>query len=136
MNKKSIVAIYAVAVCFISVASAIVCATTAIYNVVEITNPKFTMSSYDYNPHQNNESFLEYKLKSYPKDYDNPYRAMSEDKLTAARERSFQMMLDHERRSGQQSLLRCLIVIMVLALTFWGHWTIARKATGGGAAAE
>ena len=125
--KRSIVEIYAMAVCFICAAVSAVSVTVGVYNVVEIANPEFTMSSFEYLPHQNNEAFLEYKLTVIPEKYGNPYEHMSHQELTSARERSFRTALEKERRNASQGLLRCLIVIGVLALIFAVHWRIGKR---------
>ncbi len=125
--KKSIVEIYAMAVCFICAAISAISITIGIHNVVQIADPEFTMSAYEYSMHRDNESFLELKLMDIPKEYNNPYRDMSQQELTAARERSLRAALERERRNGQQSLLRCLIVVAVLSLMFWLHWILAKR---------
>ena len=126
--KKSLIEIYALAVCFICAVIFSIFVSVGIYSIFEVTNPEFTMAPYDHTPHSNNEKFLEHKLSSIPKDYDNPYKNMSQQQLTEARERSFQLALEKERRGGRQSLLQTLIAAFVLTLMFGIHWTIAKKA--------
>lgn len=126
--KKSLIEIYALAVCFVCAAVFTIFVSIGIYSVFEITNPEFTMSSYEYDRHYNNERFLEHKLSTLSKDHDTPYATMSQAELTAARERSFQAALDKERRSGRQSVARALIAVLMLSLMFGIHWVIAKRA--------
>ncbi len=46
--KKSILEIYALAVCFAAIVCSAIALGFAIYNVIEIMNPEFTMSAHEY----------------------------------------------------------------------------------------
>lgn len=149
--KKTILEIYALAVCF----ATIVCATTALgfalWDVVQIAKPDFTVNGYVYEQHQDNESFRPYNDCS--KSADDPAaeaaraaadaaaaaadgeaaagakcRKYTAAELTAKREASWAKALRAEQREGFQSLLRCLIVILLDILVFIPHWIIARRA--------
>ncbi len=64
--KKSRLELYALAVCFIIVVCFVVAIGVAIYDIVKITAPEFTLSSYEYRRHQNNAEFW----RSYRCGYD------------------------------------------------------------------
>jgi hypothetical protein len=56
--KKSIVEIYALAVCFATIVCFVISLGIGLYDIVEITNPEFTMKSYAYEKHQTNDALL------------------------------------------------------------------------------
>ena len=125
--KRTVVEIYALAVCFICAAVFTIFISVGLYSVLEITHPEFTMSSHDYGEHYSNEKFLEKKLR-LAQENESLYSGMSPAELTAARKRSFESALEQERRSGQQSLVQSLITVFVLLLMFGMHWLIAQRA--------
>jgi hypothetical protein len=55
--KKSILEIYALAVCFFTVACFVVASGIALYNLIQVVNPEFSLDSQQYNQHQTNDIF-------------------------------------------------------------------------------
>jgi hypothetical protein len=55
--KKSLLEIYALAVCFVTIVCFVVAIGIAIYDIIQIANPEFTMKSHEYNKHQSNDAF-------------------------------------------------------------------------------
>ena len=56
--KKTIIEIYALAVCFVAVICLVISLGIGLYDLVEISNPEFTISSHEYKKYQTNESFM------------------------------------------------------------------------------
>ncbi len=125
--KKSVLEIYAMSVCFATVVCLLITLGIASYNVIQILNPEFTLSSYEYNRYQTNDSFWEGGPSSYRVDRNENQRP-SEEALTQKRLESYQRAMAGEARDGFQSLVKSIIVI-VLDIVFLGiHWRIARRA--------
>lgn len=119
--KKSILEIYALAVCFVTVVCFVITLGIAGHSILRIAKPDFTLDSWQYTQHQTNDAFWnrpDEKRKERP----------SEPELTKQREASYAMALSSEQRGGTQTLVNCLIVILINAVVFAFHWVIARRA--------
>lgn len=127
--KKSILEIYALAVCFVTVVCFVVALGIATYSILEIAKPEFTINSWEYVRHQTNDAYWngcsggrycgpEEKKKERP----------SEPELTKQREESFARDLSNEQRDGSQTLVKCLIVLLIDAAVFSLHWLVSRRA--------
>lgn len=124
--KRTIVEIYALAVCFTAIVCFVISLGIGIYDIVQIANPGFTLSSCEYNRHQTNDAFWSDHC-NYAKDDDKRIRPQ-EDELTRTREESLQRALKAEQRDASQSVIRVLIIISINALVFLIHWLIAKRA--------
>ncbi|MYM87089.1 hypothetical protein GTP91_07830 [Rugamonas sp. FT82W] len=127
--KKSILEIYALAVCFVTVVCFVVALGIATYSVLEIAKPDFTLSSWQYNQHQTNEAFwngcgTNRYCGSEEKQKDRP----SEADLTKKRRESYERILVSEQRDGFQALVKCLIIMLIDLVVFGFHWVLARRA--------
>ncbi len=125
--KKSLLEIYALAVCFATIVCFVISLGIGIYDLVEITNPEFTLSSYEFKRHQTNDAFWKSCSSSWRK-HDKERTRPPEDELTKQRENSFQRALKAEKRDAFQSLTQIVIILIVNALVFLIHWRLARRA--------
>jgi hypothetical protein len=125
--KKSILEIYALAVCFATVVCFVVAAGIAIYNTIEIINPEFTLNAHEYSRHQSNDAFWKDCDNNYDTDKKENKRPPGEE-LTKRRVESYQQALKSERRAAFQSLTKTVIVIILDIIFFVAHWRIARRA--------
>ena len=55
--KKSILGIYALAVCFVALGCFVIALGIGVYDLIQIANPEFTLNPYEYERHQSNEAF-------------------------------------------------------------------------------
>ena len=55
--KKSILEIYALAVCFVALVCFVIALGIGVYDLIQIANPVFTINAYEYDRHQSNEAF-------------------------------------------------------------------------------
>lgn len=119
--KKSLLEIYALAVCFVTLICFAVSLGIGIYDVLEMTAPKFTLKSSDFERHKTNEAFTrgwkEEKRKKY-----------TEEEIVNLREESYQVALTKEKRDAAQSLIRIIIIIIIDIVLFVIHWKIAKRA--------
>jgi hypothetical protein len=126
--KKTILEVYALAVCFITVTCLVVCLAIAGYSLIQIEKPDFTINSYTFDQYQSNDA--------YWKDCGTRYCEMNEAKtprpgeaeLKQQRSEAFSRVLISERRDGLQTLVKTLIVMLVAACAFYFHWIIAKRA--------
>ena len=118
--KRGLVEIYALAVCFVTLVCFVIALGIGIYDIIQIVNPEFTLSSYTYDRHLSNEAFL----KNWPEDKPRPQG----EELTRLRKESYQAALRSEKRSAIQSLTMVFIVILVDLVVYIIHWYAARRA--------
>jgi hypothetical protein len=63
--KKSLLEIYALAVCFATIVCFVISLGVALYKIVEIINPEFTMNSYEYKRYQSNDAYWQSRIDYY-----------------------------------------------------------------------
>jgi len=128
--KKSIVEIYALAVCFATIGCFVIALGVAIFDVIQIANPEFTLSSHEYNRHQSNDQYIEFGRNS-PDQYDNDKKdkkGPSDEELTKRRLESYRQVIQAERRDAFQGITKALIIMIIGVVFFIAHWRIARRA--------
>lgn len=127
--KKTILEVYALAVCFVSIICFVVCLGVAGYSFVQIAKPDFTMRSYDFDHYQSNDTYWKMKEgRGGCSKEDKPTIRPSESELTKQRTEAFSLEKASEQRDGEQTLVKTLIIMLVDALAFLIHWRIARSA--------
>ena len=126
--KRNLLEIYALAVCFFTVACFVVVAGIGIYDIVQIADPEFTLNSYLYDQYQSNDEYRRHQAAA-----DQRLETLSEDELTKHREAAYARALKSERHDGQQSLLRMLIIMLVDTIAFVIHWRLAKRVRESGA---
>jgi hypothetical protein len=124
--KKSILEIYALAVCFATIVCFVVALGVALYDVIQIANPEFTLSSYEYNRHQSNDAFWNNCSQYDSKDKDK--KRPPEDELTKRRMEGYRQAVQSERRNAFQGITMASIIILIDIVFFVVHWRIARRA--------
>ena len=129
--KKTILEIYALAVCFFTVACFVIVLGVAIYDVVQISNPGFTLNRYLDERFQSNEAFRLAPGAVQGND-EAQRRALSEEEVTKRREAAYTQALRAEKHDGEQSLLRMVIIMFIDAIAFFIHWRIAKRARQSG----
>jgi len=124
--KKSILEIYALAVCFATVVCFVIALGVALFDVIQIANPEFTLNSQEYNRHQSNDAFWNNcgQYDSGKKDKKRP----TGEELTKRRLESYRQVLQSERRDAFQGITKALIIIIIDIVFFLAHWRIARRA--------
>lgn len=91
------------------------------WDVVQIAAPSFTMGSWEYERHQSDEVFRR-SLERRGSDEE-----LAPEEVPRRREESFRSALRAQRRSGVQSLVMVLIVLLVDAVLFAWHWRLGRR---------
>jgi hypothetical protein len=122
--KKTILEIYALAVCFFTVTCFAITLGIAIYDVIQVVYPSFTINNYKFEQHQSNEAFRNQLGSCGNKDKEP---LLSEAEVTKKREESWALALRSERHEGAQSLVSMLIILFVSAIVFLIHWRIAQR---------
>lgn len=120
--KRSMLEIYALAVCFVTVTCFAIVTGIAIYDVVQIAAPEITLHSGQYERHQSNAAFR----NSYHPD-PKAIAALPEEEITKRRQESYVSTLNAERRDGWQSLLRMAIIMLIDVVFFVVHWQLAKR---------
>ncbi len=118
--KKSLLDVYALAVCFVTIVCFAVALGIGLYDLVELSNPEFTLSSHMFERHESNEAFV----RHWSKDKKRP----SEEEITKPREESYRIELRKEQRSALQSLVQVVIIMVIDVVVFFLHWRLAKHA--------
>lgn len=122
--KKSLLEIYALAVCFVTIICFAVALGVGMYDFLEMAKPELTLKSYQYQKHQTNEAFT----RSWSKKKRRP----GEKEITRIREKSYEVALEAERRDAVQSFIRVLIIMIIDLVIFLIHWRLGQRARGSG----
>lgn len=131
--RKTIIEIYALAVCFFSVACLVITLGIALYDLVGIAAPAFTLDTRDYERHQSDQAFLEsggttthiVRVEGGER-REEITSATDSANLPKKREESFQRALKAEQRSAGQSLVRSTIIMIIASIVFMIHWRLAK----------
>jgi hypothetical protein len=111
---RSLIQVYALAVCFATLMCFVVALGVGMYDVLQIAAPSFTLESYQ--PYQSNDVFVQF----FPDKKERP-----EGEITALREQALRDALHFEQRSAVQSGAFVLIILAINAGVFLVHWRIA-----------
>ncbi|MCJ7603021.1 MAG: hypothetical protein MUO63_16170 [Desulfobulbaceae bacterium] len=125
--NKSLLEIYALAVCFATIVCFVISLGVAIYSIVEIINPEFTMNSYEYKRYQNNDAYWLRRVDDY-RNKEKEMQRPSEDELTKQRTEGYRLAVISEKHDGYQGLTKTGIIILINILVFFIHWRIAQRA--------
>ena len=129
--KKTVVELYALAVCFVAVVCFVVAAGMALYAVVGVANPGFTLNAWIHRQHQTNDEFFNASgMPAFPGQRAEGRVRPPEPELTRQRGASYRLALDNERRESIQTLVKTAIVMVLDVLVFVAHWALARRARG------
>lgn len=112
---RSLIQLYALSVCFASLMCLVVALGLAMYDLVRISAPGFTVQ--EYMLWHSDEHFLMY----HPDKKDLPPAERA-----ALREEYRQSALSAERRSAQQRFVFESIIILIDIVVYAVHWRIAR----------
>ena len=113
--KRNVLEIYALAVCFFTVAFFIVTLGLAAWHVVELAVPKFTMAANIYQHHQSDEAYRDWLITTHSGSEKQSYVPPQGVTLTAAREKSLNEELSNERRRASQDLIKiCFFSVSTL----------------------
>ena len=118
--KKTLLEIYALAVCFVAIICAAIMLGIGAYDVVEMSKPEMTLRSWDYQRYQTNEGFT----RDWPAGKEIPDDA----KVTALRQEGYRVAVKAEQRDAVQSMVRVFIILLIDGLIFFAHWRLARRA--------
>ncbi len=127
--KKTILEIYALAVCFFTIACFVITLGLLIWNFVEVATPEFTISSRDYECHQTDGAYKDCFSGQYQyTKSENPEIFPSGEELTKSRKSAYAQVIKSEQRNATQGIVQKLIIIIIDLLVFFAHWVLARKA--------
>jgi hypothetical protein len=124
--KKSLLEIYALAVCFATIVCFVISLGVAIYSIIEIINPEFTMNSYEYKRYQSNDAYWLSRVDDW-RNKEKEMQRPSEDELTKQRTEGYRLAVIAEKRDGYQGITKTAIVILINIVVFFIHWRIAKR---------
>ena len=130
--KKTVLEVYAMAVCFVTVVCFVVASAIALYAVLGMARPEFTMPAHTYESFLSNDAYYQFYEGSrvarvFPgREKENAVRP-PEATLTRLRTEAFARAVLMEARDNTQTLVKSLLVMLVDALVFAAHWMLARR---------
>jgi hypothetical protein len=113
--RRSVIQIYALAVCFATVMCLVVSLGIGLYDGVRIAFPAFTLSGW-----QGYESNSQYVV-FWPDKKDLP-----DEQITKLREAAYRDALAGERQGATQSLVFVSIILAIDIVVYVAHWRMAR----------
>ncbi|HWQ94572.1 MAG TPA: hypothetical protein VN418_03605 [Gammaproteobacteria bacterium] len=126
--KKSILEVYALAVCFVTVICFVIASGIGLYSIIGIANPEFTLPAWVYERHQSNDAFWRMNAPlPMPGSGRETKPRPPEDELTQQRQASYALAIKSEQRGSVQTLTKAGIVIFIDLIIFGAHWRIARR---------
>ena len=126
--KKSILEVYALAVCFVTVVCFVIASGIGLYSIVGIANPEFTLPAWMYERHQSNDAFWQMNAPLPMPGSERETRPRpSEAELTQQRQVSYVLAIKSEQRGSLQTLTKAAIVIFIDLIIFGAHWRVARR---------
>jgi hypothetical protein len=126
LRMKSKLEIYALCVCFAAMVCLVISGGIAGYSIFEIVTPELTLRAYEYDKYQTNDAYWKSKILCSKDEKSNI--KPNEEELTKQRLETFAIEISGERREGFQSLIRCVMFLLVAGITLVIHWKIAQKA--------
>ncbi len=99
----------------------------ALYSIVGIASPEFTMNSYTYSRYQSNDDYWLSRVEKYL-DKRKRINRPSEDELTKQRQEGYRLAAISERRDSFQTLAKAIIILIINLVVFFIHWRIAGRA--------
>jgi hypothetical protein len=122
--KRSALEVYALAVCFFTVACFVVTFGIGLYDVVQIAAPEFAA------PPVWDEPMMRPPVAKGDTTVVLPSEAELEEMRRSRRESS----IENEKRRAQQSLVQMAIIVAIDIGIFMAHWKLAQKARANAAA--
>ena len=119
--RKTILEVYSLSVCFVTILCFAITLGVALYDVVQFTAPKFSLSSWDVEKHQSNESYT----KCWNDEKREKY---SDEEITNLRTESYLSTISSEKRDAIHSFIMSCIIILIDIIIFFVHWKVAQKA--------
>lgn len=118
--KRTVLEIYALLVCLISVLFIIVNLHEVLFGAVKLVNPAMAVSEYEQKQYLSNKTYTEKwnekKLKGY-----------TEEQITKIREDDYNSLLKVKRNTEKTRLVRAALYLIIASAFFAGHWSLARK---------
>jgi len=127
--KSKLWIIYPAIVCAMCMLVVLFSGSVFLYNIIKVSFPSYTISSYEYRKFRDNEVFLDWKEehikdeKVLPKKYQN----LSPQEVTEKRLHEEAAVLADERRDAVGAMLVNLPIILLSLLLFGLHWRLYRR---------
>jgi hypothetical protein len=123
--KRTLLEIYALAICFVCVFAIVLNVGQAAYAVVEILKPQATLTR-DFETRATRSNDAYWKWMNPTSDKAQPTRP-SEDELTKRRLELRTELFDEESSKGQGNLSKAIIYLVCFVVVFAIHWRLAKR---------
>jgi len=126
--KNTILETYAMTFCLFCVTCFAITSGIALYDVVQITDPQFTLNRIEFDRFQSNEAYQIVPPFSITEKAPKESKVLTEEQVTKSRIAEHDRVIRSERRAGKQSLLHMLIIMLIDTVLFAIHWKVGRAA--------
>lgn len=125
---RKTVEVYALAVCFFTMACLALATGSMLWNVVKLLAPAATISAHEYKVHKNDDAYAHHLEERNRYRIDKgQYQVPVGAELTTERERSYAALVDAERHGALRSVLSMLVIILVDIAVYCFHWRIVNR---------
>jgi len=124
--KKTILEIYALAVCFFAVACFVIVLGMTLWSIAKYSSPEFTMMSYTCEIYESDESYKEH-LVDTKKHRDENYEPPVGEALTQKRKEAWSQIIRSEKHDSLLEIVQYSITLLVDFLVFVAHWVLAKR---------
>jgi hypothetical protein len=124
--KRTALEIYALAVCFFTVACFVIVLGVAIWNVVSIAVPQFTMSNYQWSQFRSDDAYSQRLVNTHG--CKQNYAPPTGQALTEARVKALNDEIASEQHGAVTELVHNLIILLIDVLVFLPHWKLGARA--------
>lgn len=125
--KKTILEIYSLAVCGITLIWGIILVGIALYASVSLISPELTVSERQNTKYLTNEDYYEACCKK-----DEKAPVFSDEELTKKRLNAYEARLKEEKRIALQDIVKSFVYFIIVTGTFFVHWIMAKRSRGEG----
>ena len=122
--KRTLLELYAFAVCFINVLIGSIAFGIIIYAMISIVVPELTLLGWT-SRYQSNDEFI--ATRPDTESFSDKLKNMSKQEITEAREAAYRIALKGEQREGMQDIVRYSIVLLIQVILFIAHWKLAKR---------
>ena len=124
--RKSPLEIYTTFVCYVAIIFSAISIGIAIYGIVEITYPEFTINAHIYKSLQSNDAYWSSRFE-YVENRGRDLIRPSESELTKQRQERLNQEMESEKINGLQRLETSAFVLFTSLLFYISHRALARR---------
>jgi hypothetical protein len=125
--RKSALEVYALAICFVTLAAMCFTGAVAVFSAVQITQPSLTLYPGQLQPYQSNEAFKAEAGGAPSQNVDPQDAGAADADLTQQRMKAMQDVIATEKAMGERNLVIQGLLFLLNLILFGWHWRMAGR---------